>query len=562
VTAGLRFDEEMRGFWAPDDAPDAGDTQQYLDAAAAGKLAQRPLVLRLTLSTDDVRALDHDLDRAMQAAGVVAMGGDIGDVAIAGGTVELVKADDAVTPTTRHMRYHLPLPTAGLHLEGFKVLQEGDFTQLWGASTTLYCTLTRGGASGALVGRGVVHIAPSAFAHQVSTMRVTGEDGELRRLELLAQFGAAFFGALWQDYGTVVHRSTSIARHAPPRVHRPLDLPPAEVHAYRTEDGVDLRLTRYRGGDKGPVVLVHGMGANPLTYTLDTVKPNLAEYLVAHGYDVWLQEWRGSTQLPVSTTQFTADDVANFDHPAAEKAIVALTGRRDLHWVTHCVGSMTWMMATLAGTANPASLLLSSVGAHPVAPRLTRLKADLRAPSLLRKLGVRVLTTDSYDDESFGAKAFDALLRFYPIPREERCASAVCRRLSFIYGVAVHHPAVDEQTHATLHELFGVTDLTMMSHLATCARVGHLVAADGKEAYMPNVKRAQLPITLFHGAHNLVWLPESTKQTYDWLVAELGADAFERIVFDNHGHQDNMMGAQSSQAAFPAVVRHLERAGA
>ncbi|HVV37350.1 MAG TPA: hypothetical protein VHC63_12150 [Acidimicrobiales bacterium] len=562
MTAGLRFDEEMRGFWAPTDAPDAGDIQQYLDAADAGKRAARPLVLRLTLSTDDVEALAGDLDRAMHAEGYVTVGGGTGDVALAGGRVELVVADDALTPTTRHMRYLLPLPSAGLHLEGFKELQEGDLTQLWGASTTLYCTITRGGPRGELVGRGVVHIAPAAFAHQVSTMRITGEHGELRRLELLAQFGAAFFGALWHEYGTVVHRSTRIARHAPPRPHRPLDLPPAQVHPYRTDDGVDLRLTRYRGGDKGPVVLVHGMGANPLTYTLDTVKPNLAEYLVAHGYDVWIQEWRGSTQLPASTGQFNADDVANLDHPAAEKAIAALTGRRDLHWVTHCVGSMTWMMATLAGTTTPASLLLSSVGAHPIAPRLTRLKARLRAPGMLHRLGVQLMTTDSYDDESLGAKAFDALLRFNPIPREERCASSVCRRLSFIYGISVHHAAVDELTHATLHELFGVTDLTMMTHLATCARVGHLVAADGRDVYMPNVKRAQLPITLFHGAHNLVWLPESTKQTYDWLVGELGPDGFERILFDNHGHQDNMMGAQSAQAAFPAVVRHLERAGA
>jgi cholesterol oxidase len=562
LTAGLRFDEEMRGFWSPSDTPDAGDTQQYLDAALAGERAATPLVLALTLSTDDVDALDRRLDRAMKAEGSVTMAGDAGAVAVEGGTVQLVVPDDAVTPTTRHMRYHLPLPGAGLHLEGFKELQEGDLTQLWAASTTLYCTLTRGGPGGELVGRGVVHIAASAFARQVSTMRVTGEHGELRRLELLAQFGAAFFGALWQDYGSVVHRSTRLARHAPPRPHRPLDLPPAEIHAYRTEDGVDLRLTRYRGGSKGPVVLVHGMGANPLTYTLDTIKPNLAEYLVAHGYDVWIQEWRGSTQLPAAGTQFTGDDVANLDNPAAEKAIAELTGKRDLHWVTHCVGSMTWMMSTLAGTTKPASLLLSSVGAHPIAPRLTRLKARLHAPGMLQTLGVKLLSTDSYDDESLGAKAFDQVLRFNPIPREERCASAVCRRLSFIYGVAVHHPAVDERTHATMHELFGVTDMTMMSHLAACARAGHLVAADGTEAYMPNVERAQLPITLFHGAHNLVWLPESTKQTYDWLVAALGADGFERVVFDNHGHQDNFMGAQSAQAAFPAVVAHLARVGA
>jgi cholesterol oxidase len=266
--------------------------------------------------------------------------------------------------------------------------------------------------------------------------------------------------------------------------------------------------------------------------------------------------------LPTSSNQFTADTVAELDHPAAEAAVRAATGQHDVHWVTHCVGSITWMMATLAGTATPASLLLSSVGAHPVAPRLSRLKARLRAPALLRRLGVRLLTTDSYDDESLGARLFDQVLRVYPIPREERCDSAVCRRLAFIYGIAVHHAAVDERTHEYLHELFGITDMTMMSHLARCALEERLVAADGRDSYMPHVERARLPITLLHGEHNQVWLPASTVKTYEWLARELGPEGVERVSFTEHGHQDTFMGAEASRDAFPAVLEHLQRVGA
>lgn len=338
-------------------------------------------------------------------------------------------------------------------------------------------------------------------------------------------------------------------------------MPSREVLGYRTDDGSDLRLTRYHGGNRGPVVLVHGMGANPLTYTLDTVRPNLVEYLVGHGFDVWLQEWRGSTGLPSASTQFDADQVARFDHPAAEAAVRVATGRQDLHWVTHCVGSMTWMMSVLAGWVTPASLVLSQVAAHPVGPRLTKLKAGLRAPNALRWLGIKLLTTDAYDDESLGARLFDQVLRLHPIPREERCDAAVCRRLAFIYGIAVHHAAVDEQTHASLHELFGTTNLTMMSHLARCAREERLVAADGTDAYLPHVSRAALPMLLLSGAHNRVWLPESTRRTYEWLVAALGPTWFTRVVLDQHGHQDSLMGSEAHERAFPAVLSHLERAG-
>ena len=563
---GLRLREEMAGAWSPvdaGDAADAGDLEQYLAADADGAAAHRTLDLQLTLETSDVESLIRDLSAPLAVTGSVELRGLRDDAVPVGptATVTLVVADDPVDRTVQHMRYHLPLPDAGLHVEGFKVLTEGDLTQLWGASTTLHVTVHRDGPDGPVVGRGIARISPEGFVRQLSTIEITHEPRELERLALTARFGIAFFGALWDDYGTVIHRSTLLRRNAPPRRHRPLDVPVAEVHPYRTADGLDLRLTRHRGGTRGPVVLVHGMGANPLTYSTDTVEPNLVEYLVAEGFDVWMQEWRGSTSLPTATRQFDADQVASLDHPAAAAAIRAVTGREDLHLVTHCVGAMTWMMSLLAGWTTPTSVVFSQVGAHPIGPALTKLKAGLRAPDILRRLGVRLMTTDAYDDESLGARAFDLALRFYPIPREERCSSAVCRRLAFIYGLAIHHAAVDEVTHEALHELFGVTDLTMMTHLGRCARAERLVTADGEDAYLPHVERARLPMTFISGAHNGVWVPESTRRDHDWLVAELGPELFTRVVLDGHGHQDTFMGAAASRDAFPAVLAHLERVG-
>ena len=67
-----------------------------------------------------------------------------------------------------------------------------------------------------------------------------------------------------------------------------------------------------------------------------------------------------------------------------------------------------------------------------------------------------MLTTDAFTGESKGASAVDQALRAYPIPKAERCDQAVCRRLAFIYGVAVHHENMNELTHTTMHELFGL----------------------------------------------------------------------------------------------------------
>ena len=119
------------------------------------------------------------------------------------------------------------------------------------------------------------------------------------------------------------------------------------------------------------MLLSHGMG-NPLTWSLDTVDVTLVEYLVAHGYDVWLQEWRSSTLLPTSRTQFNGDEVAEYDHPSAAGAVAELSGRSDLHVVAHCVGSITWLMSTLAGTS---SRLRSSV------PQLERTRLPRHSPA-------------------------------------------------------------------------------------------------------------------------------------------------------------------------------------
>jgi len=563
---GLRFTERMSGFWSATDAPDAEDLAQYESAAAAGERAGSTLAFVLTLSTDDLRAEIADLARPMAAVGVVeapALSDD--PISVDDGAFQLLVADDRADTALSHMWYRLPLTTTAgrrLHVTGFKAVGPGDIAGLWPATTTLYVTLRDGDDTGPVIGRGVLRIAAEDFVKQLRTMAVTGPASEWERLELEARFGRSFAGPLYDDYGSVVRRTTRFNRHAAPRRRRPLDLPLPQEYGYRTDDGVALRLARYEGGRRGPVLLVHGMGANPLTFLLDTVETNLAEYLVQHDFDVWVQEWRASTLLPTANSQFNADTVARQDHPAAAAAVRQHTGRSDLHVVSHCVGSLTWTMATLAGTVDPTSLLCSSVGAHPIGPPITRLKVGLHLGELMRRMGVKTLTTDAFTDESDGARAVDLALRVYPIPKAERCDQAVCRRLAFIYGVAVHHPNMNDLTHTTMHELFGLTDTTMMVHLSRMARAERVVSATGVDEYLPHMERLGRPVTLMSGRDNLVWVPESTERTYSAIAHALGTEQVRRVVVDGYGHQDIFIGANAARDTFPNVLAHLERSGA
>ncbi len=78
-----------------------------------------------------------------------------------------------------------------------------------------------------------------------------------------------------------------------------------------------LKLTRYKGGSKGPVLLAPGFAMAARSYLGRTTPMNLTEHLFEHGYDVWLFDYRASIDLPSAHTDFTLDEIATVDWPAA-----------------------------------------------------------------------------------------------------------------------------------------------------------------------------------------------------------------------------------------------------
>ncbi len=129
------------------------------------------------------------------------------------------------------------------------------------------------------------------------------------------------------------------------RKKRTLRVPEPEIHLVRTDDGKILRLTRYRGGNKGPLIFTHGLGVSSLIFSIDTIDTNMLEYLVAAEYDCWLLDYRASVDLPYAHELWNADDVALKDYPAAFAKVRAvhalidraghrpLLRRHDLHHV-------------------------------------------------------------------------------------------------------------------------------------------------------------------------------------------------------------------------------------
>src|SRR3954465_14897645 len=107
---------------------------------------------------------------------------------------------------------------------------------------------------------------------------------------------------------------------------------------FTTEDGHQLNLINVRGPQeptREPVLLVHGAGVRGNIFRAP-VQTTVVDALLAAGYDVWLENWRASIDLPPQ--DWTLDQAALYDHPAAVRTVVAETGADRLKAVIHCQG--------------------------------------------------------------------------------------------------------------------------------------------------------------------------------------------------------------------------------
>ncbi|HKB13455.1 MAG TPA: hypothetical protein VKD69_22470 [Vicinamibacterales bacterium] len=556
MPTGIRFTETMRGHFS------TAVLDDYARAEQRGRADGSTLEFTVTISSDNVD------DMLANPAHVARIDGTIAcptlspqPLQVTGGTFKLLVRDpDRVN--ARSMTYQMVGVAADgkrYRVDGFKVIQDDKQLEIWDDTTTLFTTVTDlNGAAGQMIGKGILHIMPADFLKQMTTMEATGAATPLESLRALAAFGKFFAGELFGTYGGVFVRSSELRPDAPPRQRRPLKMSAPDVHVFDTADGVELRLTRYKGGDKGPVMLAPGFGTSTLAFTIDTVDTNLPEALFAAGYDVWLFDYRASPELAASRTQFTLDEIAKQDYPAAVAKVRAIAQAPTVQVMAHCVGSMTFLMAMLSGLQGVRSAVCSALTLYPISPLGNRVRANLDLGKLLTAAHVETLTTD-FDSQKLQDQVVDSILKMFPSP--EQCTSAVCRRILGIYGDVYKHAMLNDATHNAIHEMFGVANVTSFNHIARMVRAEQIVDKNGDDTYLTpeNLKRLAIPITFLHGAENHLFLPEGSMKTMKTLAAANDALLYDRIEFPIYAHMDCFMGRDASRDVFPSIVSALDR---
>jgi cholesterol oxidase len=553
---GVEFTERMSGFVSTT----VGD--DYERAAEAAKDAGEALDFILTIHSSDLERLIADPEHEARMDGTVSAPGLSPDpLAVSEATFNLF-SDDPDKVATRTMQYRMKLSAEDgreYWFHGFKLIHDDRGLDLWSDTTTLYVTLYDGPDDGSpVLGKGILRIAPTDFMRQLTTMRATEAQSERQALEAKAKFGRFFAGTLVDTYGGIFSREDDLDAGAEPRKRRQLRVDAPEIHTVRTDDGVELRLTRYRGGDKGPLLVTHGLGVSSEIFTIDTIETNLLEYMFARGFDVWLLDYRASIELPSAHTRFNADDVATRDYPAAVEKVRALTGAESVQVLAHCFGATTFSCAMLAGLQGVRSAVISQIATDVVTPAESRIKAGLHLPDVLDAIGVDDLDANGDRHADWKARIFDGAARFVPAQGAQPCNSMVCERITFMYAPLYTHKQLNEATHDALGEMFGVANMESFQHLARMVRAEHLVGADGDERYMPNVERMAIPTAFIHGAENACFLTESIERTVKRLSDANGAGLYSHHEIPEYGHIDCIFGRDAARDVFPHMADHLE----
>ncbi len=556
-TVGVRFTETMKGYFSTVVKDD------YQRAEEQGKESDSSMQFTLTVQADDVNAL---IDKPEHVATIV------GTVSSRALSAEPLTVDDGTfnlfitNPEgvdVRNMEYRLKLDSVegkSYYFHGFKKVDDSCVTELWPQTTTLYVTVYDGPDKSAPVfGKGILHIEPLDFARQMTTMKAINAPDLKTQVEALARFGTFFAGVLFEAYGGVFVPDKYFNPEATPRKKRTLRAGAPEVHYFTTSDGVDLRLTRYQGGTRGPVLLVHGAGVSSGIFSTDLPETNLLEYLYANQYDVWLFDFRVSIALPASQKQSNGDQIATIDHPEAVALIRKITGAETIQAVVHCYGSNTFFMSMLAGLEGVRSIVCSQIATNLLAGTTAEVKSGLHLPNLLDALGVKSLTAYTTSDSGWKSHLFDKVLKLAPEPKGQHCHSPVCHRISFLYSLLYQHEQLGERIHDNLHELFGVGNISTFEHLALMVREKKVVSHDDKDVYMPHLDRLAKPIRFIHGAENRCYLPDSTKVTYDLLCAQNGPQLYDRHVIPGYGHIDCIFGENAARDIYPLILEHLEK---
>jgi len=329
-----------------------------------------------------------------------------------------------------------------------------------------------------------------------------------------------------------------------------------DIIPFKAYDGFNCNLWRLKhNGSKqrGPLMLVHGAGVRANIFNPPN-EVNLLDMLAEAGYDVYLENWRASTEFQAN--KWDLDVVAKNDHPAAIEKVCEVSGSDKCKAIIHCQGSTSFMISAVEGLVpQVTTIVTNAVSLHPVVPSWSRVKLDI----ILEMAG---LITDYInprwgdDAPDFRSKLFKALVLSTHFEKD----TTVGKFVSFTYGAGF--PALWElenlsnKTKEWIRDEFGPVPIHFFRHIRKGVHNGSLVSVDGSKHYADAKPATDARFVFFAGKLNKCFKSNSQVNSFEYFN-NLKPDYHKLHVFETYSHLDIFLGKNAHKDIFPVMIDEL-----
>jgi pimeloyl-ACP methyl ester carboxylesterase len=323
---------------------------------------------------------------------------------------------------------------------------------------------------------------------------------------------------------------------------------PDEIHFATAADGWRLALVRYRPAPNGdgstphgePVLLVHGIAAN--RYNMDFMDDlSLARFLAARGFDAWVLELRGRG-LSMRPRLFSGvhydwsfDEYAERDLPAAAASVMRATGQKRLHLVGFSTGALASLAWLSDSHRNCEVASLVAIGAATTFKRTGR------------NVSGRILRNVRWMRHRWLMRVVAPISGYWhPSP------------LQIIYnpentdGAVQRRAMVNMMANFSRNELLQYSDWIMNDTFRSI---------DQRRDYRAELPRVTTPALLLAGPRDVLAPPDAVKATFE----ALGSTEKQFMICSraqglrvNYGHFDMVIGREAPAEIYPLVARWLE----
>lgn len=316
-----------------------------------------------------------------------------------------------------------------------------------------------------------------------------------------------------------------------------------ERHAARTPDGWNLALYRYRAvgvARSVPIICSHGMAGSHFIFDLHP-DYSLARYLSRQGFDAWLVDLRGRGDSwpaggPNPVLQWSFDDFAERDLPAAVARVREITGCADVFWIGMEMSGQALYAASILGTATHVRAAVTC-GSPVLTPPTALVPGVTSAPKTRRNGRVPFRG---------GARLAGPVLAYGGF-RVLESSFRACNTDPIVVSRYFRNGIPDEATD-------------LVDQFAGWIRDGSMRNRAGSMVYSEQLADVRLPLLVLAAARDLQRPPEAVRAAFDafgssdkTFVRAGIADGFSV----DFGHDDLLAGVAAPAEVFPRIAAWL-----